>query len=74
MHLWDTFPIINLKCLQGHGGEGRRDVLPELPGAADAQVGLRLAQVHLLQDRDLLGDTAATMGSKCECVTATSSH
>ena len=51
----------------GHGGQGRRHVLPQLPGAADEEVGLRLAQVHLLQDGDLLGDEAAPMGSQCEC-------
>ena len=50
--------------LQGHGGQGRRHLLPELPGAAAEEVGLRLGEVHLLQDGDMLGHQAAQMGAK----------
>ena len=67
---WKCSTLTQSMLALGHGGQGRRHVLPQLPGAADEEVGLRLAQVHLLQDGDLLGDEAAPMGSQCESDTA----
>ena len=48
----------------GPDREGRGPALPQLPGAAAEEVGLRLGEMHLLQDWDLLGHQAAQMGTQ----------
>ena len=51
-------------CCSGLDREGRGPPLPELRGAAAQEVGLRLGEVHLLQDGDMLGHQAAQMGAE----------
>ena len=38
--------------------------MSKLPGDLVEEVGLRLGQVHLLQNGDLLGDAPAEMGTQ----------
>ena len=59
-----SYWMINKIDISGPDSEGRRHALPQLPGAAAEEVGMRLAQVLLLQVRDMLGHAAAQMGTK----------
>ena len=55
--------LLNIKFILGFDWERRGSELSELPGVAAEEVGLRLGEVHLLQDWDMLGHPAAQMGS-----------
>ena len=42
--------VLDLILFAGLDREGRGPALPQLPGAAAEEVGLRLGEMHLLQD------------------------
>ena len=51
-------------CSTGLGGQRRGLVVPQLSGDTDEALGLRLGEVLGLQDWDLLGHQAGTLGTK----------
>ena len=62
----DSVDMIAHLMFAGLDREGRGPALPQLPGVAAEEVGLRLGEVHLLPDRDMLGHQTTQMGTQCK--------
>ena len=63
----EDISFIFLLCvILGFDRERRGAQLSQLSSFVAKEMGLRLGEVHLLSDRDLLGHQAAAMGAKCK--------